>query len=244
MNFEVKDKVALVTGANRGIGKSILQSLIEHGAEKVYAAVRDTSTAEPLRDRYGDRVEPLLLDLASRESVDTAAQASRDVELIINNAGVLTRTRVLDADALDSLKFEFETNALGLLRMMQAYAPILRQAKQAAFVQINSVASLRTTSFLATYSASKAAAYSITQALRAELGEHGIAVLSVHPGPIATDMADQAGIAEIAEPPSIVSEAIIDALRTGQFLVFPDSFAINIGEHYEYFAEKEITGKF
>ena len=94
-----------------------------------------------------------------------------------------------------------------------------------AFVQLNSVVSMKCFSNIATYSASKAAAYSITQALREVLGQQGTAVLSVHPGPISTDMAADAGVGEIGEPPSLVSEGIVAALRAGDFHLFPDSMA-------------------
>ncbi|MEN8447048.1 MAG: SDR family NAD(P)-dependent oxidoreductase, partial [Cyanobacteria bacterium J06555_13] len=109
-----------------------------------------------------------------------------------------------------------------------------------AFIQLNSVASMKCFANFATYSASKAASYSITQALREMLAEQNTIVLSVHPGPIATDMGDEAGLTEIAEPPSLVAAAIIEALTAGDFHVFPDTMAKQIGSAYASFAQNVI----
>ncbi len=238
-SFDVKNKIALVTGANRGIGKEITESLIEHGIAKVYAAVRNIDSVQSLQDAHGGLVQPIRLDLSQPESIRLAAKQTKDVELVINNAGVLTDTTVLDHQAIESLRYEFETNVLGMLNVAQAFVPSLIKNK-GAFVQLNSVASVRAVSFIGTYSASKAAAYSITQSLWQELSDKGVRVLSVHPGPIATDMADQAGITDSAEPPSVVADGIIKALKTGQFHLFPDSLAQKIGEHYAGYADSVI----
>ena len=109
------------------------------------------------------------------------------------------------------------------------------------FAQLNSVVSLKTFSNFTTYSASKSAAYAVTQALREVLKEQGTRVLSVHPGPIATDMGDEAGLTEIAESPTLVADGIIEALKAGDFHVFPDSMAKQIGGAYQSFAENVVT---
>jgi len=131
-------------------------------------------------------------------------------------------------------------NVFGLVRMAQAFAPVLRQNHGGAFVQINSVASLVCASNFATHSACKAAAYSITQALRELLGRQGTAVLSVHPGLISSDMGSAAGLAGSAEPPSLVAEGIVDALKAGDFHLFPDSMAKRVGSAYRSFSESVI----
>ena len=241
-SFDVKNKIALVTGANRGIGKAIVESLINHGISKVYATVRNIDSTQSLQDHYGDLIQPIQLDLSQPETIWLAARQAEDVELVINNAGVLTDTTVLDDQAVESLRFEFEINVLGLVQMAQAFAPSLIENK-GAFVQLNSVASVRAVPFIGTYSASKAAAYSLTQSLWQELSDKDVSVLSVHPGPIATDMADQAGITDSAEPPSVVAEGIIKALKIGQFHLFPDSLAQKVGEHYSNYAESVIEQK-
>ena len=104
-----------------------------------------------------------------------------------------------------------------------------------AFVQLNSVASLRSFPPFATYCASKAAAYSLTQALAASFTEQGTQTLSVHPGPIATDMGHDAGFDDIAEPPAVVADGIVRALAAGDKHVFPDSFAQQMGRAFDSF---------
>ncbi len=240
MPFTVQNKTALVTGANRGIGRAIVESLLAHGAKKVYAAVRSPESAKPLVDAYGDRVEAIQLDLADPDTITAAAAQAGDVELVVSNAGVLKNATALSPDAVDALKYEMEINVYGLIRMAQAFAPTLKKNGGGAFVQLNSVASLRTFPAFATYAASKAAAYSITQGLRSQLAEQGTQVLSVHPGPIASDMAHDAGFDEIAEPASLVGEGIVEALKRGDFHLFPDSTAKQIGGAYQSFANNVI----
>ena len=143
-------------------------------------------------------------------------------------------------EALEALDFEIEVNVKGLMRIAQAFAPVLRANEGGAFVQINSIASLRSFADFATYCASKAASYSITQALRQTLREQGTQVVSVHPGPIATDMANAAGLAEVAEPPTVVADAIISALEAGEFHVFPDTMARELWHNYEGFARAVV----
>jgi len=242
MSFDIDGKIALVTGANRGIGRTFVDSFIKHGAAKVYAAVRRLNSATPLVDAYGEFVVPLEIDLMAPRSITEAAKIAQDVQLVVNNAGVLKSATPLDKEAIGSFEFEMQVNVYGLIRMAQAFAPILKANGGGAFVQLNSVASLKAFPNFATYCASKAAAYSITQSLREVLGAQGTAVVSVHPGPIATDMADAAGFGDVAEPPSLVADALLDALERGDFHVFPDSMAKQIGGAYESFAENVIDG--
>lgn len=240
MAYDINNKTILVTGANRGIGKVLVESFIEHGAAKVYAAVRKLESAAPLVEKYGDKVVPIYVDLAEPQSITAAAQTASDTEVVVNNAGVLKASTPLAEDAIASLKFEMDVNVYGLIGMAQAFAPVLRANGGGVFAQLNSVVSMKSFSNFATYSASKAAAYSITQALRELLGEQGTTVLSVHPGPIATDMGDAAGLTEIAQSPTLVAEGIISALQAGEFHVFPDTMAQQIGSAYQSFAKNVI----
>lgn len=235
-SFDIAGKVALITGANRGIGKAILDSFLHHGVEKVYAAVRNVESAAPLVEKYGKRVIPLEMDLSKPETITAGASIATDVNLLVNNAGVLTQTNALSSRAVDSLSYEFDVNVLGLIRVAQAFTPILKANGGGALVQINSVASIKSFPGITTYSASKAAAHSITMGLRDTLTAQNTVVMSVHPGPIATDMAVQAGMTEGTEPPGVVADGIVAALKVGQVHLFPDTLARQFWHAYESYA--------
>jgi NAD(P)-dependent dehydrogenase (short-subunit alcohol dehydrogenase family) len=240
MSFLIKDKVALITGANRGIGKAIVESFIQHGAKKVYLAVRDPNSTAALTELYGDKVVTIALDVGNAESIQQAALLAQDVEVVVNNAGVLEVADPLADNVEAALQHEFNVNVLGLIRVAKAFTPILAKQKSAAFVQLNSVASIKNFTPFTTYSASKAASYSVTQGLKDVFAPMGIQVLSVHPGPIKTDMGDKAGF-DIADSVESVSEGIVSALAAGEFHLFPDTVAQQFQGAYQGFSDAIIT---
>ncbi len=233
---DVKGRTVLVTGANRGIGKAIVEEFLRAGAGKIYAAARNLESLNPLVASLGNQVIPVCIDLNRPDTITAAADLASDVEVVINNAGMLTVEDPLSIGAIDALQAEIEVNVFGLMRIARVFAPILKANGGGVLVQMNSVASMKNFADFATYSASKAAAYSITQALRDKLQKQGTQVLSVHPGPIATDMAHNAGLGEIAEPAVLVPQAILAAMKNGEFHVFPDTMAKQIAGAYQSFA--------
>ena len=239
MTYDISNKNTLVTGANRGIGKAIVQSFVQHGASKVYVGVRSPNKAEALVAEFGEKVVPIEIDYENPASIKAAAETASDVQVVVSNAGVLIGAGVMDEDVIEQFQTELNINVYGLIRMAQAFAPVLKRNGGGAFVQLNSIASL--SSFpRATYPASKAAAYSFTQALRPIFKEQGTATLSVHPGPILTDMAISSGFAEDSDLPSVVSEGIATSLKEGDFHLFPDRMAKDFEKAYHNFAEAII----
>jgi len=242
MSITVENKIALVTGANRGIGKSIVETFINHGAKKVYLAVRDVNSTKELEQKYGDKVITLKADVSDTKSINELAKKANDVDIVVNNAGIGNPCGLVDNNAESDFMSQLQVNAFGLLRVANAFAKTL-ESKKGALVQLNSIASIKNFSQLSTYSASKAASYSLTQGLRTELGAKGVSVLSVHPGPIDTDMAAAAGF-EGASPIAEVSEGIINALKAGVFHLFPDQMAKQFENAYENFSENIVMADF
>ncbi len=241
---QIKGSTVLVTGANRGIGKAIAEGMLERGSARLYAAVRRPESVQGLVEQYEGRVVAVPFDLVDEGLIEAAAETADDVDLLICNAGVLRTSDVFADDVYEALRFELDSNLFGLIRTVRAFAPVLKRNGGGALVQLNSVVSVKCFPDFTTYCASKAAAYAVTQALRTQLGEQGTSVHSVHPGPIATDMGDAAGLTEIAEPPSLVAGAIAAAVESGEFHVWPDTMARQIGEAYDGFAKGIVEADF
>lgn len=239
MSFTINNKVALITGANRGIGKAIAEYFLCHGVGKVYAAVRNLNSVNDLVQQYGSRVVPLYVDINKPNSIAQLALRSQDVHLIINNAGILAPSSILDENSEEALMSELTVNTFGLIRIAKAFSTIL-QHNRGALVQLNSIGSLKSFPALSTYCASKAASYSITQSLKNEFADKGVRIISVHPGPIATDMGKLSGMIEMAKPAVIVAEAIVKALALENFHVFPDPIAKEFENAYHSYAQNMI----
>ena len=205
--MQIQGTTALVTGANRGIGKAFTDALLERGAAKVYAAARDVATiTDP-------RVVPIQLDVTDFDRVAAVARELDDVELVVNNAGVGHTGFPLEA-SLENARAQLETNYLSLIANMQAFAPVLARNGGGAFINMLSVVSWIASPRLATYSASKSAAWSFTNAARIELKQQNTQVVAVHVGFVDTDLT--AGLDAPKVPAAAVANAALDALQAGE----------------------------
>lgn len=237
---ELNNRIALVTGANRGIGKAITEGFLNAGAAKVYAAVRDISSVNEFIDKYGDRIVPIEFDLTKKKTIDEAANIASDVNIVVSNAGVIQLAKPIDKEMVEALKFQMEGNVFSLIHLAQAFGPVLKKNGGGAFIQMNSLASIKNFLPFTAYSASKAASYSVTQGLREAWADQGTQVISVIAGPIKTDMSESAGMAEGAPSPSLVADGIISALKTGDFFVYPDEIAQSVADVYTPFAKNVL----
>ena len=211
--MRIEGTVALVTGANRGIGRAIADALLERGAAKVYAGVRDVA-------RVGDpRLVPVALDVTDAEAVAAAAAELADVQVLVNNAGIGRPGAPLSA-GLGDARAQLETNYLGLVATTQAFAPVLAANGGGAIVNVLSIASFVGSTQLATYAASKAAAWSYSNSSRVELAGQATHVVGVHVGFVDTDLT--AGLEVEKIPASVVAGAALDALEDGRPEVLVD----------------------
>jgi NAD(P)-dependent dehydrogenase (short-subunit alcohol dehydrogenase family) len=223
--MKIRNSIALVTGANRGIGKAIVEELLARGAAKVYAGARDPATAQPLVEKHGARVVPLKLDVTDERQVADAAAAAPDVAILVNNAGYASYGAPSVTENADAFRDEIAINVFGPLALARAFRQSIVSAR-GAIVNLNSVASLVNFPGFGTYSASKAAAHSITQALRAELRPKNVRVIGVYPGPVDTEMAAEVDMPK-ATPAQVAAE-ILDGVEAGAEDVFPDDMARDI----------------
>lgn len=212
--MKIRDSVAFVTGANRGLGRAIAIELLARGAKKVYAGVRDVKAPLPAG------VIPVRLDVTSGEEVARAAELAPDVTLVVNNAGIARVKGFLEADSIATTREIFETNFYGPVRVSQAFAPILKKNGGGAIVNVLSVASWVTNTALAPYAASKSAAWAFTNALRHHLREQGTQVVGLHVGFIDTDMTKGFELEKVT--PEHVARETLDGVEAGAEEVLAD----------------------
>lgn len=217
------DVTALVTGANRGIGRAFVETLLEAGAKKVYATARSPEKLNDLVANSGGRVVALPLDVTDQDQVAALPEAVGDVSVLINNAGVAAYAGLLKADGIDGARLEMETNYFGTLNMVRALAPVLARNGGGLIVNIASIASLVSFPVLGSYSASKAAVHSLTQAIRSDLADQKTKVFGVYPGPVDTDMAAGVEMDKIA-PADLVRNVFHD-IEDGVEDIYPDPTA-------------------
>ena len=219
--MKIENAVVLVTGANRGIGLAFVSELLARGARTVYAAARDPSSIAPQPG-----VQALRLDVNNPEDVAAAAALASDVTLVINNAGIAQPGGFMAADSEEVMRRIFETNVFGVLRVSKAFAPVLQANGGGALLNVLSVASWVNGGELAAYSASKSAAWSLTNALRHELAAQKTQVLGLHMAYVDTDLTRGFDVPKTS-PVQIVRRAL-DGLEAGADEVLADELTQHV----------------
>jgi NAD(P)-dependent dehydrogenase (short-subunit alcohol dehydrogenase family) len=208
-NMTIADRAILVTGANRGIGQALVEEALRRGAKRVYAGTR-----QPLVHPDG-RVTPLILDVTNAAQTQAAVERVESLDILINNAGVALSDDLSDRAALER---HLEVNLFGTYGVTQAFLPVLIRS-QGAIVNVLSVAAVAALPIIPAYSISKAAAFSLTQSLRALLAGRGVRVHAVLVGPTDTEMSRGLDVPKVS--PEYVARAIFDGVETGEEDIFP-----------------------
>ncbi len=212
----IKNKVILITGANGGIGKCLVQEFLKRGAAKIYSADLN------VKDLISATIVPIKLDVTSAEDIAICRASCSDVNILINNAGVEIAAPVFSCKSLKGAKLEMDVNCLGLHALTAAFWDLLL-TKESAVINMLSIASFINIPNLATYCASKRAAHAVTEAFRYAASNTNIKVVGVYPGYVDTNMTKNIDI-EKATPESIVND-ICDDFENGQIDIFPDTMS-------------------
>ncbi len=222
--MDISSATVLVTGANRGIGRRTVDCLLAAGAPRIYAGARDPAKLGALAE--DERIIAVALDVTDPAQVAAAAERCADVSLLVNNAGV-NRNRPLigEPEALTNARAEIEVNYLGTLSMCRAFAPVLKANGGGMIVNVLSVIGRVNLPAIGSYCASKAAEYSMTQGVRAELAAQGTHVMGVLPGAVDTEMTP-GGDAR----PEDVAAAIVEAIANDIEDLYPDAMAQGLSE--------------
>jgi NAD(P)-dependent dehydrogenase (short-subunit alcohol dehydrogenase family) len=214
----IAGKTVLVTGANRGLGRALVEEALRRGASHVYAASRRTLT------HADERVIPVTLDVTDAKQIQHAVASVESLDILINNAGVSLPDDFNDRAAFDE---HLAVNLFGTWAVTQAFLPSLTETK-GRVVNVVSIGALAAVPILPAYSASKAAAFSLTQSLRALLAGRDVGVHAVLPGPIDTDMVRDLPIPKT--PPESVAASIFDGVERGDEEIFPDPVSAMFAE--------------
>jgi NAD(P)-dependent dehydrogenase (short-subunit alcohol dehydrogenase family) len=230
--MNTSNKTVLITGANRGIGKALVDEALRRGARKVYAGMR-TPAQHPDK-----RVIPLTLDVTSASQIQRAVSEVDALDVLINNAGVSPLDDLRDRRVLEQ---QFAVNLFGPYDVTQAFLPLLTRSR-GAIVNVLSLSSLAAVPFSPSYSVSKAAAFSLSQSLRVLLARRGVSVHRVLPGPVDTDMTRGLDIPKAS--PDSVARAIWDGVEKGEEEIFPDPMSEAIAEGWRSSAVKALERQF
>ena len=222
--MNIEGAIALVTGANRGVGAAYVEALLAAGAAKVYATARDPAHLATLPD--DPRVVSFGLDICSEAQIVGATLSGADVNLLVNNAGINFNTPALAAPSMDIAREEVETNYLGTLAMCRAFAPVLKANGGGAIVNMLTILARVNLPLMGSYCATKAAGLSLTQAVRAELAKQGTFVVAVMPGAVDTRMTTGLDIPKLR--PAEVAEAALQAIRDDVEDIYPGGMASGV----------------
>jgi NAD(P)-dependent dehydrogenase (short-subunit alcohol dehydrogenase family) len=228
----IADRAVLVTGANRGLGQALVEEALRRGAQRVYAGTRP-----PLAHSDG-RVTPLTLDVTDAAQIQAAVERVGPLDLLINNAGVDLQGEVSDRVLLER---HLAVNLFGTYDVTQALLPLLTRSR-GAIVNVLSVAAFAALPFTPTYSISKAAAFNLTQSLRALLAARSVRVHAVLAGPVDTEMTRYLDIPKAS--PQSVARAILDGVENGEEEIFPDPLSASMAESWRSGAAKTLERQF
>jgi NAD(P)-dependent dehydrogenase (short-subunit alcohol dehydrogenase family) len=214
---DIQNSIALVTGANRGLGRALVEELLARGAAKVYA------TSRKPHDFEDSRVVNIPLDVTDAASITKLPELAPDVNLLVNNAGLFVPDTILSAD-MNNVRSQFETNVVGPIQIAQAMAPVLKANGGGILVEIISVGSWLP---FGSYGSTKAALWSVTNSLRQELAPQGIRVVGVHIGPMDTEMTSMLDIPGKSDPADI-ARTTLDGVENGDSEVLTDDLSRHV----------------
>lgn len=230
--MNITNKTVLITGANRGIGKALVDEALRRGAKKVYAGMRN-----PVQ-HSDKRVTPLTLDVTNAAQIHGAVENVESLNILINNAGVMLFEDLSDRSALERL---LAINLFGTYGVIQSFLPLLVRSR-GAIVNVLSMAALAAVPFSPAYAISKAAAFSMTQSMRALWAGRGVKVHAVLAGPVDTDMSQGLDIPKAS--PESVARAIFDGVERGEEDIFPDPMSETIAEGWRSGVTKALERQF
>ena len=228
MSLAIADKTVLVTGANRGLGRALVDEALRRGAKRVYAAARQPMVVPD------ERVTPLILDVTDRTQIQEAVDRVDSLDILINNAGMSVPDDLSDRSAFEQ---HLAVNLYGTLDVTQAFVPFLSRS-HGAVVNVVSLSAVAAVPVLPAYSLSKAASLSVTQSLRALLAGRGVSVYAVMPGPIDTDMVRALDIPKT--PAEDVARATLDGMERGEEEIFPDPLSQSLADGWRAGVSKEL----
>jgi NAD(P)-dependent dehydrogenase (short-subunit alcohol dehydrogenase family) len=228
----MRDKNVLVTGANRGIGQALVEEALRRGAKRVYACAR-----QPLV-HADKRVTPLILDVTNAAHIQRAVESVESLDILINNAGLALYDDLSDRAVIEQ---HLAVNLFGTYGVTQAFLPLLTRSR-GAIVNILSVATFAALPIIPSYSISKAAAFSLSQSLRALLAGRGVRVHAVLAGPVDTDMSRDLDIPKAS--PQSVARGIFDGVGKGEEDIFPDPVSESMAESWRSGAAKALERQF